>query len=116
MEMTPEPIDALNSSHKLHLLTTCEYADTLLSDIEAILAESTSTSPFPKYKQDLSPAQVKVVQDYIARIREQMVRVLHSQGMTPPSPQSGAMYAIRVALHFVHITFEECRPAIPGGR
>jgi GTP-binding protein EngB required for normal cell division len=115
METTPEPVDELNSSHKLHLLTSCEYADKLLSDIEAILAGSTSKSPFPKYKQDLSPAQVKVVQDYIARIREQMLRVLHSQGITPPSPQSGAMHAISMALYFVHVTFEECRPKYMRG-
>jgi GTP-binding protein EngB required for normal cell division len=115
METTPEPVGTLNSSHQLHLLTSCEHADKLLSDIEAILAESTSKSPFPKYQQDLSPAQVKVVQDYIARIRAQILRILHSQGITPASPQAGALHAISVALYFVHIAFEECRPKYMRG-
>src|SRR5439155_25627526 len=60
--------------------------------------------------QDLSPAQVKVVQDYLARIRAQMVRILQSQGITPPGPQADSPHAIRVALTFVDIVFEECRP------
>src|SRR6266545_3970302 len=115
METTTEPVGGLNSSQKRHLLTSCEYADKLLSEIEAILAGSTSQSPFPKYKQDLSPAQVKVVQDYLARLRAQMVRILHSQGMTPPGPQADSPHAIRVALDFVDIVFEECRPKYMAG-
>src|SRR6266702_1788157 len=115
MEAATEPVGGLNSSQKLRLLTSCEYADKLLSEMEAILAVSTSKSPFPKYKPDLSPAQEKIVQDYIARIREQMVRVLHSQGIMPPSPQSGAMDALRITLNFVDIVFEECRPKYMRG-
>ncbi len=50
----------------------CQYADKLLSEIEAILVASQSKSPFPKFKPDISPAQAKVVQDYIARMRAQI--------------------------------------------
>jgi hypothetical protein len=55
METAPAPVGELNSSQKLYLLIRCEYADKLLSEMEAILPGSTSKSPFPKYKQDLSP-------------------------------------------------------------
>jgi hypothetical protein len=44
----------LNSSQRLHLLTSCQYADKLLSEIEATLAASQSKSPFPKFKPDIS--------------------------------------------------------------
>ena len=69
----------LNSSQRLHLLTSCQYADKLLSEIEATLVASQSKSPFPKFKPDISPAQAKVVQDYIARMRTaHRVGALHS--------------------------------------
>ena len=83
-----ESPDSLNSSHKHHLQTSFKYVDELLSDVESILVSSTSKSPFPKYRGDLSPVQIKGVQDYIARIRAQMIQVLKSQGISPPNDRS----------------------------
>jgi len=100
----------LNSSQRLHLLTSCQYADKLLSEIEATLVASQSKSPFPKFKPDISPAQAKVVEDYIARMRAQLVRVLDSQGVPIPEPHIGSVHSIRVTLGFVDIAFDECRP------
>jgi GTP-binding protein EngB required for normal cell division len=100
----------LNSSQKRHLLTSCQYADKLLSEIEAVLSAASSKSPFPRFKGDIVPAQAKVVQDYVARLRAQMVRVLASQGIKPPAPEFGSIHSIRVTLSFVRIAFEECTP------
>jgi hypothetical protein len=66
----------LNESQRRDLLVSCQYADKLLSEIESILVASQSKSPFQKSKPDISPAQAKVVHDYIARMRAQMVRIL----------------------------------------
>jgi GTP-binding protein EngB required for normal cell division len=100
----------LNPSQRLHLLTSCQYADKLLSEIEATLVASQSKSPFPKFKPDISPAQSKVVQDYIARMRAQLVRILDSQAVSIPAPHIGSVHSIRVTLGFVDIAFDECRP------
>ncbi|MGP8244891.1 MAG: dynamin family protein [Bryobacteraceae bacterium] len=105
----------LNPSQRLHLLTSCQYADKLLSEIEATLAASQSRSPFPKFKPDISPAQARVVQDYIARMRAQLVRVLDSQGVPIPAPHIGSLRSIRVTLGFVDIAFDECRPKRMAG-
>jgi GTP-binding protein EngB required for normal cell division len=102
--------ESLNSSHKLHLLTNFKYVDDLLSDIESVLSSSTSKSPFPKYRENLSPVQTKVVQDYIVRIRAQMIQVLMCQGISPPEPQFPATHSVRVNLTFADIAFDECRP------
>ena len=64
-----------------------------------------SKSPFNKYKAGLSPVQVKVVQDYIARIRAQMVQVLKSQDISIPPPEFEARRSIRVNLEFADIAF-----------
>ena len=63
-----------------------QYADKLLSEIEATLAASLSRSAFPKFKPDISPAQAKVVQDYISGMRAQLLRILDSQGVPIPAP------------------------------
>ncbi len=110
MENSEDPQHSLNSSQKLHLLTSCQYADQLLAEAETILAASSSKSPFNKYKAGLSPVQIKVVQDYIARIRAQMVQVLKSQEISIPPPQFEARKSIRVNLEFADIAFDECRP------
>src|ERR1039458_1799032 len=105
----------LNSSQRLHLLTSCQYADKLLSEIESTLVASQSKSPFPKFQPDISPAQAKVVQDYIARMRAQLVRVLDSQAVPIPAPHIGSVHSIRVTLGFVDMAFDECRPKRMAG-
>jgi hypothetical protein len=109
MDRAPE-FGQLNPSQSLHLLTSCQYADKLLSEIEATLVASQSKSPFPKLKPDIAPAQAKVVHDYIARIRAQLVRILESQGVQNPAPHVGSVHSVRVTLGFVDIAFDECRP------
>jgi len=110
-----ESHEALNSNHRRHLMVSAQYVDNLLSDIESILVSSTSKSPFPKYRLDITPAQAKLVQDYIARIRAQMVQILKGQGISPPGPQLGARHSIRVTLEFADIAFDECRPEAMRG-
>ena len=100
----------LNSSQRLHLLSSSQHADKLLAEVEAILTASKSKSAFRKYKNSLSPAQAKVVEDYIARIRDQMLRVLESQGVAPPEPSFESVHSIRVTLAFIRIAFQECTP------
>ncbi len=115
MEPNGTAANGLNSSHTRHLLARFQYADKLLGEIETILAAAASKSPFPKYKPDVTPQQAKLIQDYLARIRAQMVQVLRSQGIEPPAPQFGSLHSIRVMLGFAGISFEECRAAAMRG-
>ncbi len=105
-----EATAGLNSAQRLHLLTSSQHADKLLAEVEAILTASKSKSAFRKYNNSLSPAQAKVVEDYIARIRSQMLRVLESQGIAPPEPPFESVHSIRVTLAFIRIAFQECTP------
>jgi GTP-binding protein EngB required for normal cell division/HSP20 family molecular chaperone IbpA len=107
--------ETLNSNHKRHLLISAQYVDGLLTDIESILASSLSRSPFPKYQLDITPAQAKLVQDYLARIRAQMVQVLKGLDIVAPPPRFGARHSIRVTLEFAEIAFDECRPEAMRG-
>jgi GTP-binding protein EngB required for normal cell division len=115
MNNSRDQTDLLNENHKRHLLVTCQYVDKLLSDIEQILNAASSTSPFPKYRADSSPVQRKVAQDYISRIRAQLVRVLEGQRIARPRPQTSSIFAIRTILGFVDIALEELKPRYMRG-
>jgi GTP-binding protein EngB required for normal cell division len=115
MDEERESQGGLNPFQRRHLLTSCQYADKLLSEIESVLVASQSKSPFPKFKADISPPQAKVVQDYIARMRAQIVRILESQGIPIPAPMFGSVHSIRVTLGFVDIAFDEVRPKRMAG-
>jgi len=108
-------VESLNESQRRHLLTSVEYADKLLCEIEEILTAASSKSPFPKYTIDVTPAQSKVIHDYIARIRAQMLRALDSQGIRPPAPHLGAIHSISAQLEFVQIALTEIRPKYMRG-
>jgi GTP-binding protein EngB required for normal cell division len=112
---TVEATRALNESQRRHLLTNVQYADKLLSEIEGILTAASSKSPFPEYQVDVTPAQTKVIQDYIARIRAQMLRVLEGQQIAVPGPKFGAIHSIRVTLAFVRIALIEIGPRYMRG-
>jgi GTP-binding protein EngB required for normal cell division len=101
---------ALNESHIRHIVSNFQYADKLLSDIEGVLTAAASRTVFPKYIPDITPAQAKVVEDYLARIRAQLIRVLASFGIEPPPPRTGSIHAVRVTLSFVRVAIEESAP------
>jgi GTP-binding protein EngB required for normal cell division len=100
----------LNSSQARHLLTSAQYADRLFGEIESVLFASKSKSPFRKYQNGLSPSQIKIVEDYLVRIRAQLVHVLEAQGIHLPDPQLESVHSIRTKLAFVRLSFEDCLP------
>ena len=111
----PTNTDGLNQYQQRRLSVTCRYIDKLLSDIEAVLWASASKSPFPKYIPDISPAQRRVIEDYIARIRSRLVRTLESQDISIEPPSIPATRALSMALTFVAISIEELRPRYMRG-
>lgn len=106
---TPEA-PRLNEAQQLHLSVSCEYMDKMLQAIEGILHSQESVSPFSKYLMDISPAQGRVVEDYIRRFRSQILRVFAWQGIELPPPKIPATRSITTHLHFIDIAISELRP------
>jgi GTP-binding protein EngB required for normal cell division len=100
----------LNDAQKLHFRVSIQYIDQLLQDVEGILHATESKSPFPKYRIDLSPAQGRVLEDYIRRLRAQLLRALSWQNIDPPPPDVPATRAISTRLHFVDNALADLRP------
>lgn len=105
----------LNDNHQRRLIVTCQYIDGLFATIETVLATAGNSSPFGKYADDLLPAQKRVVEDSVRRIRTQMVRLLASHGLQPTPRQIEASYAIRTALSFGDDAVEELKPSYMRG-
>lgn len=101
---------SLNAFQQNSLRIGCAYIDQLLSDLEQILNASQSKSVFPKYVNDISPVQRKTIEDYFARIRGQLLRVLAGQSIQVEKPKIAASHAINTTLTFVEINIEELSP------
>jgi GTP-binding protein EngB required for normal cell division len=87
----------------------------LLSDADHILHQATSQSPFPRYIVDVTPAQVRVIEDYVRRLRAQLLRALDWQQLKPKPPDIPATRAVLTNLAFIDIAVEELRPSYMRG-
>ncbi|MGC2658116.1 MAG: dynamin family protein [Bryobacteraceae bacterium] len=103
------PAQRFNEAQARRLLATSSYIDKLLLEIEEILSAS-SSGGFPKYKNPLAPAQVRVVRDYIKRLRQQIIRVLADLEIPLPEPRFDSTFSIKVTLQFIQIALEEIAP------
>ncbi len=105
----------LNGPQQSRLRITCHYIDKLLSDADHILHQATSQSPFPRYIVDVTPAQVRVIEDYVRRLRAQLLRALDWQQLKPKPPDIPATRAVLTNLAFIDIAVEELRPSYMRG-
>jgi GTP-binding protein EngB required for normal cell division len=113
--MPEESANSLNSNHERRLSVTCRHIDKLLADMESILNVSTSKLAFPQYAPDLTSAQRRVIEDYINRIRAQLIRVLDGQNIDRPSADIPVSRSLHATLTFVDIAVEELKPAYMRG-
>ena len=106
---------SLNDSQKRHLLLTFEHVDNLLTDALQALTSAEEASPFRRYVADSLPVQRKVIADYVARLRNMMVRILEGQGMAVPRPQVGSLWSFQTTLLSAKISVEELAPKYMRG-
>lgn len=100
----------LNEHHRRRLLVSCQYVDRLLADIESVMIADTSPSPFPKYEQDLTPAEKQLVSERVARLRTQLVMLLKARNISIPGPGLSARHSVLTSLGYIDIAVEELKP------
>jgi GTP-binding protein EngB required for normal cell division len=105
----------LNEAQQRRLYVTCSYIDKMLAEIEQVLHETASPSPFPRHVIDITPAQARVLEDHIRRLREQLLRTLAWQQMKPEPPQIPATRSVLTHLEFIDIAVEELKPSYMRG-
>jgi GTP-binding protein EngB required for normal cell division len=106
---------SLNEYQARRLRVTCQYIDKLLEGVEEILNSAASKAAFPRYSGDVAPAQRRTIEDYISRIRAQLVRVLDGQSVPREKSSIPASRAIHVALGAIDIAVEELKPQYMRG-
>ena len=102
--------ERLNEFQARRLYVSFRYIDKLLCEIEEILNTPSSRAAFPRYSPDVAPAERRQVEDYIARIRTELVHILNEQSITKQEPSISALHAIHVALGSIDIALEELKP------
>jgi GTP-binding protein EngB required for normal cell division len=105
----------LNESQARRLRVTCQYIDKILADVEGILNTAASKAAFPRYSPDIAPVQRRTIEDYLSRIRSQLIRVLEGQSIVREEPQIPASRAVHVMLGAVDIAVEELKPKYMRG-
>jgi GTP-binding protein EngB required for normal cell division len=110
-----KPRETLNPYQANRLRITCQYIDKLLGEIEVILNSASSKAAFPRYATDILPVQLRTLEDYIARVRAQLMRVLEGQGVAREKPSIPASRAIHVNLGAIDIAVEELKPKYMRG-
>ncbi len=101
---------ALNDAQQRRLIITCKYIDGLLCDIEHALHAAESESPFPHYVADVTPAQMRLIEDHIRRLRVQLLKTLDWQHMKPEPPEIPMSRLVITSFGFADIAIEELRP------
>lgn len=79
------------------------------------ISVASSKNAFPEYLSDVTPAQRRVIEDYIARIRGHLTRVLDGQGIERPEPSIPVSRSLHTALTFIAIAAEELLPKYMRG-
>ena len=113
--MPEESSISRNSNHVRRLTATYRYIDELLADMENTLNISASTLAFPQYVSDLGPAERRTIEDYIGRIRAQLVRALDGVRIERPQPSIPASRSLHALLTSISIAIEELKPKYMQG-
>jgi len=101
--------DGLNEHHLRRLLVSCQYIDGLLAEVESILDAAHAKTVFPRYSLDVAPAERPVIEEYIGRIRRQLLQLAkaHDLASEPIIPARRAIHSI---LSVLRISAEELNP------
>ncbi len=99
--------DTLNDSQRRTLAATFAHVDELLS---SSLAQIASASPLNKLVKDLSDPELRILSDYVLRVRDQLASAFAQLGIPMPRPSATASKAIATAALFAISAIDEVRP------
>jgi GTP-binding protein EngB required for normal cell division len=100
----------LNDLHKRALVAGFLDLHRRMADMESALTRSADSSPFGEHIHDLSPTEIKVVQDYFARLRGTMSACLREHGIDLQVQRTSLRWVLQTGIVFLHIGVEELAP------
>ena len=78
---TAWPMSELSEIHRRHILHGFLSVHKQMAELEALLIQSETASPFSQLVRDLSPTECSTLKDHFARIRSAMLAHLEDLGI-----------------------------------
>ena len=100
----------MNESQKHSVLFSFLDFHRRMAELEATISQSTVSSAFSQYVNDLSPTESKVVQDYFARIRTTMLACLQDAGIPLEVRRTSLRWALQTGTIYLHVAIAEMAP------
>jgi hypothetical protein len=102
-----KPPSPLNEHQKWAILHGCLDIHRRMAEMEAILIQSTISSPFSKYVNDLSPTESQAIQDYFRRLRAATLAWLREADIPLNVRQTSARWALQCGMISVQVAVAE---------
>lgn len=106
---------AFSEFQQRSLLSGCMSLSHRVAELEARIAEADSAPQLSGIKSDLSPIERRVVLDYFAHLRDELLRVLEANDIQPLSQQISLRWALQTGLIGMHVAVDELGPASMRG-
>ena len=102
--------ELLNKNHRLRLRLTFEHIDSILTEVEQILADPERNSPFSRYTSDITPVQRRIARDYAMPVPATMTKIMREQAIAFGDPYCGTRWAALTALLGASISADGLTP------
>jgi len=99
-----------NESQQRYLLSRLHSIEETLSEAVEQLAPSESGRVFRTLSADATPAQRKILADYLAQLRFALRRFMLAQQLRDERRPTGSLWSLQTAIVFARIAAEELRP------
>jgi GTP-binding protein EngB required for normal cell division/Arc/MetJ-type ribon-helix-helix transcriptional regulator len=96
--------------HKQLLVTSFTSIHEQLVEMEAKISDALHPTAFSRHVNDLSPTDVKVIHDYLDRLRSVMQSCLEDAEIPITQRSIGLRWALQTAVNFIHISIAEMSP------
>jgi hypothetical protein len=100
----------LTPLHKHVLLSGFLDIQNRLEEMECLLAQGGGSFPLRGYVNDLSPTEVKAMQDHFARIRGALLTCLEKHGVPPDVRRTSLRWALQARMTGLDIAVAEMGP------
>lgn len=100
---------SLNENHKRRIFSSFKYVDNLLSESLNAVAPARS-SLYSRCVEDITPLELRWVENYAEKIREQMGRLLERFQIELPPPATPSSWILKTNLTVLDIALEELYP------
>ncbi len=100
----------LSQNHRRHILHGFLSVHKQMAELEALLVQSATTSPFSQSVRDVSPTECRVIQDHFARIRAAMRAHLDDLGIPLEVRPTSVRWTFETSLMHLQTAVDDMGP------